>query len=68
MCKKNCMMHLCKWASIYIIQTLYWKEMIEEVGAIGLGLKQLSPYEITTRVLKTEVEDIYMIKMTNMAA
>ena len=40
-----------------IIQTPYWKKMIEEVGLFGIGLKQPSPYEISTRVLKAEVED-----------
>ena len=39
---------------------------IEEVGSFGIGLKQPSPYEISTRVLKAEVEDIDKIKATHM--
>ena len=42
--------------------------MIEEIESFGIGLKQPSPYEISTRVIKTEVEDIHKIKVTHMAA
>ena len=41
--------------------------MIEEVGSFGIGLKQSSLYEISTWVLKIEVEDTDKIKMTHMA-
>jgi len=51
-----------------IIQTPYWKEMIEKVGSFRVGLKQPSPYEISTQVLKVEVEDIDKIKATHMTA
>ena len=42
--------------------------MIEVVGSFGIGLKQPSSYEISTQVLKAEVEDIDKIKATHMAA
>ena len=51
-----------------IIQTPYWKEMLEKVGLFGICLKQPSPYELRTRVLKAELEDIDKIKATHMAA
>jgi len=54
--------------SFNIIHTPYWKELIEKVGSFGIALKQPSPYEISTRVLKAEVEDINKIKASHMAA
>ena len=33
--------------------------MIEELGSFGIGLKQPSPYEISTRVLKAEVVEAW---------
>ena len=41
--------------------------MIEDVRSFGIGLKQPSSYEISTRVLKAEVEDVDKIKATHMA-
>ena len=54
--------------SFDIIQTPYWKEIIEEIGSIGIGLKQLSPCKISTQILKAEIEDIGKIKATHMTA
>ena len=42
--------------------------MIEEVRSFEICLKQLSPYETSTQVLKVEVEDIDKIKATQIAA
>ena len=54
--------------SFNIIQTSYWKEMREEVRLFGIGFKQLSLYEISTRILKAEGENIDEIKATHMMA
>ena len=56
------------WLPFNIIPPSYWKEMIEEVGSFGIGLKQPSLYEISIQVLKTEVDDINKIKATHMTA
>ena len=42
--------------------------MIEEVGSFRISLKQPSPYEISTRVLKAKVDDIDKIKAAHMTA
>ncbi|XP_020271472.1 uncharacterized protein LOC109846637 [Asparagus officinalis] len=54
--------------SFNLLSSPYWREMVDVIGKFGPGLKQPSPYEIRTRVLKKEVEGIDSIKAKHKAA
>ena len=51
-----------------LVNSSYWREMVEEIGKLGTGMKQPSMYKLRTRVLKAEVQGIDAIKATYMEA